>query len=77
MRSDLFSAHVEVEDGDRVSLQNSRLVKVVLDGEVLARQGDSLTVNGVNVLAFEPELTWDIRKVEGATVLFHWAGPAG
>jgi uncharacterized protein (AIM24 family) len=31
--------------------------------------GDSLTVNGANVLAFEPGLTWDIRKVEGATVL--------
>jgi uncharacterized protein (AIM24 family) len=32
-------------------------------------EGDSLTVNGVSVLAFDPELTWDIRKVEGATVL--------
>ena len=30
--------------------------------------GDSLTVNGANVLAFEPGLAWDIRKVEG-TVL--------
>lgn len=33
--------------------------------------GDSLTVNGDNVLAFEPQLTWDIRKVEGASV---WSG---
>jgi uncharacterized protein (AIM24 family) len=32
-------------------------------------EGDSLTVNGANVLAFDPELTWDIHKVEGATVL--------
>jgi uncharacterized protein (AIM24 family) len=128
MRSNLFGANLEVEDGDRMSLQNPRLVKVALDGEVLARQGamvayqgeiefayegaggmkrflkkaltgegvplmrcrgkgdlflarssdelhlidldgDSLTVNGANVLAFEPGLTWDIRKVEGATVL--------
>lgn len=32
-------------------------------------EGDSLTVNGVSVLAFDPGLTWDIRPVEGATVL--------
>lgn len=128
MKSNLFGANVEVEGGDRMSLQNPRLLKVRLDGEVLARQGamvayqgaiefvyegaggmkrlvkkaltgegvplmrcrgqgdlflahhsdelhmvdldgDSLTVNGANVLAFDPGLTWDIRKVEGATVL--------
>jgi uncharacterized protein (AIM24 family) len=128
MRSNLFDANVEVDDGDRVTLQNPRLVKAVLDGELLARQGamvayqgaiefafegaggmkkflkkaltgegvplmrcrgkgdlflahdgyelhlidldgDSLTVNGANVVAFETGLTWDIRKVEGATVL--------
>jgi uncharacterized protein (AIM24 family) len=128
MRSNLFGANVEIEAGERMSLQNPRLLKVALDGEVLARQGamvayqgqidfayegaggirravkkvvtgegvplmrcrgngdlflahnsselhlidldgDSLTVNGANVLAFEPSLTWDIRKVEGATVL--------
>jgi uncharacterized protein (AIM24 family) len=109
-------------------LQNPRLLKVLLDGEVLARQGamvayqgqiefafegaggvgrflkkaltgegiplmrckgrgdlflaqqayelhtidlegDSLTVNGANVLAFDPTLSWDIRRVEGASVL--------
>jgi uncharacterized protein (AIM24 family) len=128
MRSALFDANVEVEDGGAMTLQNRRLLKVALDGEVLARQGamvayqgevefayegsggmkrllkkaltgegvplmrcrgtgdlflahhgdelhlidldgDSMTVNGANVLAFEPGLTWDIRKVEGATVL--------
>jgi uncharacterized protein (AIM24 family) len=128
MKSDLFGANVEIEAGDGMSLQNARLLKVRLDGEVLARQGamvayqgeiefafegaggmkrllkkaltgegvplmrcrgkgdlflahhsyelhmvdldgDALTVNGANVLAFEPGLTWDIRKVEGATVL--------
>jgi uncharacterized protein (AIM24 family) len=128
MRSNLFGANVEVEAVERMSLQNPRLLKIALDGEVLARQGamvayqgqiefayegaggmrrvfkkaitgegvplmrcrgkgdlflahssfelhlidldgDSLTVNGANVLAFEPGLTWEIRKVEGATVL--------
>lgn len=128
MRSNLFAANAEIEGADRMSLQNPRLLKVVLDGEVLARQGamvayqgaiefvyegaggmkkllkkaltgegvplmrcrgrgdlflaqdayelhlidldgDSLTVNGANVLAFDPALTWDIRRVEGASVL--------
>lgn len=128
MRSNLFGAHLEVETSAGMSLQNPRLLKAALDGELLARQGamvayqgkiefafegaggmkrflkkaltgegvplmrcrgkgdlflahngdelhlidldgDSLTVNGANVLAFEPVLTWDIRKVEGASVL--------
>lgn len=30
--------------------------------------GDSVTVNGRNVLAFEPGLQWDIRRVEGASM---------
>jgi uncharacterized protein (AIM24 family) len=30
--------------------------------------GDSITVNGENVLAFEPGLQWDIRRVEGAGI---------
>ena len=30
--------------------------------------GDSVTVNGRNVLAFEPSLTWDVRRVEGASM---------
>jgi uncharacterized protein (AIM24 family) len=32
-------------------------------------EGDSLTVNGRNILAFEPTLEWDIRRVEGASML--------
>jgi uncharacterized protein (AIM24 family) len=32
-------------------------------------EGDSLTVNGRNVLAFEPTLQWDIQRVEGASVM--------
>lgn len=128
MRSNLFSANVEIEGSEHMSLQNPRLLKVKLKGEVLARQGamvayqgaiefayegaggmkklikkvatgegvplmrcrgqgdlflaqnaydlylidlegDSLTVNGANVLAFDPSLTWDIRRVEGASML--------
>jgi len=127
MRSNLFSANVELEGSDPMSLQNPRLLKVRLNGELLARQGamaayqgaiefayegaggmkklikkvatgegvplmrcrgqgdlflaqhayelhlvdlegDSLTVNGANVLAFDPALSWDIRRVEGASM---------
>lgn len=128
MRSDLFGAHLETTSTETLSLQNPRLLKASLDGELLARQGsmvayqgqvefayegaggvgrflkkvvtgegvplmrcrgkgdvflaqdayelhmidldgDSVTVNGANVLAFEPGLTWDIRRVEGASVM--------
>jgi uncharacterized protein (AIM24 family) len=127
MRSHLFSANCELEGGDAMSLQNPRLLKVRLNGDLLARQGamvayqgaieftyegagglgklfkkvatgegvplmrcrghgdlflahhayelhlvdlegDSLTVNGGHVLAFDPGLTWDIRRVEGASM---------
>jgi uncharacterized protein (AIM24 family) len=128
MRSHLFTDNVEVTGSERMFLQNPRLLKVLLDGELLARQGamvayqgaiefvyegaggvkkllkkvvtgegiplmrcrgkgdlflaqhacelhlvdlegDSLTVSGDNVLAFDPALTWDIRRVEGASML--------
>jgi uncharacterized protein (AIM24 family) len=128
MRSELFGQNLETTSGETMSLQNPRMLKVRLDGEVLARQGsmvayqgqvtfayegaggvgrflkkaltgegvplmrcsgrgdvflaqggnelhvldldgDSVTVNGANVLAFEPGLTWDIRRVEGASAL--------
>jgi uncharacterized protein (AIM24 family) len=128
VKSPLFDANVETDSGDRMSLQNPRLLKLRLDGEVLARQGamvayqgeidfafegsggmkrllkkavtgegvplmrcsgkgdlflahnsyelhlidldgESLTVNGANLLAFDPDLTWDIRKIEGASVV--------
>jgi uncharacterized protein (AIM24 family) len=37
---------------------------------ILDLDGDAgVTVNGANVLAFEPGLTWDIRRVEGASAL--------
>ena len=128
MRSSLFEENLESTSGQGMSLQNPRMLRVRLDGEVLARQGamvgyqgevafafegaggvgrflkkaltgegvplmrcsgrgdlflaqeanelhlidldgDSVTVNGANVLAFEPGLTWDIRRVEGASAL--------
>jgi uncharacterized protein (AIM24 family) len=128
MRSELFGQNVEASTGERFALQNSRLLRVALDGEVMARQGamvayqgdvdfayegaggvgrffkkavsgeglplmkvtgrgdvffandaseihllalegDSITVNGRNVLAFDSTLSWDIRKVEGASML--------
>ena len=131
MRSDLFSpSHAEVQPGHSgLSLQNSKMLKVALDGEVFARRGamvayqgqinfeglgaggignflkqhltgegiplmraqgrgdlfladyaadvflldlepgDGLTINGSNVLAFEPTLKWDIHMVQGAGML--------
>jgi uncharacterized protein (AIM24 family) len=32
-------------------------------------EGDSITVNGRNVLAFDSTLTWDIKRVESASML--------
>ncbi|CAN5698691.1 hypothetical protein BH24ACT13_BH24ACT13_09670 [soil metagenome] len=126
MRSSLFGENLETASPERMTLQNPRMLKVALDGELLARQGsmvayqgqvdfqfqgggvgrflkkaltgegvplmkcvgrgdvflannaeeihlidldgDSVTVNGRNVLAFEPGLEWDIRRVEGASM---------
>lgn len=128
MRSELFGTNLESASGDRFTLQNSRMLRVALDGEVMARQGgmiayqgqvdfayqgsggmgkflkkaftgegmplmkvsgrgdvffaddameihlinldnDSLTVNGSNVLAFDTSLAWDIKRVEGASMV--------
>lgn len=120
------SQYAEIGSGQRVSRQNSRLLKVVLGDDLLARQGSmvafqgaidfdyessgfgkflkkavtgeglplmrctgqgelfladggkqvhliflegaGLTVNGRNVLAFEPSLTWDIERVKGVGI---------
>jgi len=128
MRSSLFGENLESATQERLSLQKPRMLRVALNGEVMARQGsmvayqgqmdfayqgsggigkflkkavtgegvplmrvtgqgdlfladdaseihvltlegDSVTVNGRNVLAFDPGLTWDIRRVEGASML--------
>ena len=127
MRSDLFGSNLEAASGEAFALQNSRMLRVALDGEVMARQGtmvafqgqvdfeyqgsggigrmlkkavtgegvplmrcrgkgdlflanfaaevhllklegDALSVSGHSILAFEPTLTWDIRRIEGASM---------
>ena len=128
MRSDLFGTNLQSATTDRFTLQNPRMLRVALDGEVMARQGamiayqgqvdfayqgsggvgkflkkaftsegmslmkvsgkgdvffaddameihlvnlenDTHAVNGSNVLAFESALTWDIKRVEGASMM--------
>lgn len=119
MRSNLFGTHLETTPITGMTLQNPRMVRASVDGELVARQGsmiayqgnldfryqgpglgrflksaitgeglplmrcvgqgevflahnaqeihlveldgDSLTVNGDSVLAFEPTVSWDIR----------------
>lgn len=39
------------------------------DVHLIDLENESLTVNGANVLAFEPTLDWDIRRVEGAGMM--------
>ena len=128
MRSDLFGTSLESSTTDRFTLQNPRMLRVALDGEVMARQGamiayqgevdfayqgsggmgklfkkaftgegmalmkvsgrgdvffaddameihlvtlenDALTVNGSNVLAFDPTLTWDTFTGTGTVAI--------
>lgn len=129
IKTDLLDdEYAEVASGQRVVLQNSKMLKVTLGDDILARQGSmvafqgavdfdhegsggvgkflkkavtgegvplmrctgqgevffakdaddihilhlegaALTVNGKNILAFEPSLNWDIKKVEGAGML--------
>ena len=128
MRSELFGTNLESTTTDRFTLQNPRMLRVALNGEVMARQGsmvayqgqvdfayqgsggmskflkkaftgegmslmkvsgqgdvffaddameihlvnldnDTLTVNGSNVLAFDSTLTWDIKRVEGVSMM--------
>jgi uncharacterized protein (AIM24 family) len=127
VRSELFGTNLEAQTAETFTLQNSKMLRVALRGEVLARQGsmvayqgrvefdfegsggvgrfikkaltgegvplmrcrgegdlflahdtdevhlvrleqDALTVNGPNILAFEPGVSWDIRRVDGATM---------
>jgi uncharacterized protein (AIM24 family) len=127
VRSELFGKNLEAQTTDAFALQNAKMLRVALDGEVMARQGamvafqgqvdfeyqgaggvgrilkkaltgeglplmrcrgrgdvffahdadeihlirledDALSVNGSNILAFEASLTWDIRRVEGASM---------
>ncbi|GAB2505801.1 AIM24 family protein [Nocardiopsis aegyptia] len=45
------------------------LAKDAWDIHLIDLEDDALTVNGANVLAFEPGLNWDIRRVEGAGIM--------
>lgn len=36
---------------------------------IITLEGESVTVNGANVLAFDSNLTWDINRMEGASAL--------
>ena len=127
MKSQLFGEHLETQGEFPFTLQNERMLKVALRGNVIARQGamvayqgemdfdfhgggvgkflkkavlgegaplmtcqgqgdlflahdarevhlvylenEGLTVNGDNVLAFEPVLEWDIKRVKGVSML--------
>ncbi|PWV52153.1 MULTISPECIES: AIM24 family protein [Nocardiopsis] len=42
------------------------LARDAWDVHLIDLEGDSITVSGENVLAFEPGLEWDIRRVQGA-----------
>jgi uncharacterized protein (AIM24 family) len=96
VRSELFGRNLEASTpGEAFALQNPRMLRVALDGEVMARQGsmiafqgqvevffanyaaevhllrlegDVLSVNGRSILAFEPTLSWDNRRIEGASM---------
>jgi uncharacterized protein (AIM24 family) len=61
MRSNLFAANVEVEAGERMSLQNPPLLKVALDGEVFARQGAMVAYQGQ--IEFADEGAGGMRRV--------------
>src|SRR3954469_11476840 len=46
MRSDLFGPNLESATTDRFTLQNSRMLRVALNGEVMARQGAMVAYQG-------------------------------
>ncbi|MEV2274335.1 AIM24 family protein [Nocardiopsis sp. NPDC049922] len=45
------------------------LARDAWDVHLIDLEGDALTVSGDNVLAFDPTLSWDIRRVEGAGIM--------
>ena len=53
MRSELFGQHLETTSDETMSLQNPRMLKVRLDGEVLARQGAMVAYQGEIGFAYE------------------------
>ena len=53
MRSNLFGENLETSSEESMSLQNPRMLKVRLDGEVLARQGAMVAYQGQVEFAYE------------------------
>ena len=48
MRSELFGENLEAGTQDRFALQNPRLLRIGLDGDVMARQGSMVAYQGGN-----------------------------
>lgn len=128
MRSELFGNYLENQTQDRFSLQNPKMLRVAMNGDLMARQGsmvayqgnidfdyqgsgglgkmlkkavtgegvplmrahgqgdlfladnaseihllylenDAITVNGRNILAFDPSVSWDIRTIPGVGMM--------
>jgi uncharacterized protein (AIM24 family) len=44
------------------------LANYAAEVHLLRLEGDALSVNGHSILAFEPTLSWDIRRIEGASM---------
>ena len=53
MKSQLFGTHLETASEDFFTLQNPRLLKVALNGDVMARQGSMVAYQGQVEFAFE------------------------
>ena len=53
MRSDLFGTNLESAGTDRFTLQNPRILRVALDGEVMARQGAMVAYQGEVDFAYQ------------------------
>jgi uncharacterized protein (AIM24 family) len=53
MRSELFGANLEAGTQDRLALQNPRLLRIGLDGEVMARQGSMVAYQGQLDFAYQ------------------------
>lgn len=53
MRSELFGANLEAGTQDRFALQNPRLLRIGLDGEVMARQGSMVAYQGQLDFAYQ------------------------
>lgn len=53
MRSDLFGTNLESASGERFTLQNPRMLRVALDGEVMARQGAMVAYQGQVDFAYQ------------------------